>query len=126
MTSLQALTNYTNIARAYYIFYLTPCLPLLTPAIYSLAFIILCYLLRRTLLYSHHPPTKPLPASPVKQAHQMVAPQDVQSARAYSSTQYRQRQPQESEEGNEDCTLLIRLFACCTSRPSECEVVPAT
>lgn len=57
MKSLQPLTNYTNIARAYCIYYLTPCLPLLRLAIYSLAFI-LCYLLRRTLPHSLHPPTK--------------------------------------------------------------------
>ena len=122
ITCLQTLTAYTNIARAHCIFYLTPCLPLLTPVIYSLTFIMLCYLFRRTLLYFHYPPAKSFSTRTNKQAHQMAAAYEIQVDYAYSNNQYRQRPSEESdEEGTEDFSLWTRLFACCAARPSERE-----
>lgn len=119
-TSLQTLTVYMNIAGAHCIFYLAPCLPLLIPAIYSLTFIILCYLSRRTLLYFHYPPAKSSSTRTNNQAHQMAVPHEIKVDYAYSNNQYRQRQSEESdEEETEDSSLWARLSACCASRPSE-------
>ena len=124
-TYLQTLAPYMNIARAYCILYLTPCLPLVTPAIYSLTFIILCYLFRRTLLYFHYPPAQSCSVWTDKQAHRMAAPYEIQTDQACFSPQYRQIQSQESEEDPDDSSLWARLFACCASRPSEREPVPS-
>lgn len=118
-----SLTDYTNIARAHRIFYLTPCLPLVKPAIYSLAFIILCYLFRRGLLYFHYPPAKSSVAWTEKQNDQRAASEEIHVDRADSSTQYQQRQSRESEEDKDHFSLWASLFALCVPRPSECEIV---
>ena len=124
--SLRNSRTYITFAHAYCVLYLTPYVPYLEPAIVPLAFIVLYHLFRRTFLFSNCVPNKSSSAWTNRQSHRFTIPHKVQVNHAYPSNQYRQRQSQERAEGTEDCFILARLFICCASRSSECEIILST